>query len=153
MDLVWKIKTWNELSVEELYSSIHLRIKVFVVEQHCPYQDADGKDKKSLHLMGVDDNGAVLAYLRMVRPGVSYDEWSIGRVVTDPEIRQTGAGRQMMKMAMNHLKTNEGNPPIRISAQLYLRKFYAEFGFMEHGQPYPEDDIPHIEMLYTPAHE
>ena len=127
-----------------------MRIKVFVVEQQCPYQDADGKDQKSIHLLGSNSQGELIAYLRLVEPGVSYTEWSIGRVATDPSVRQSGLGKTMMKMAMEYLEANYDNPPIRISAQLYLRKFYADFGFLTQGDPYPEDDIPHIEMLYTP---
>jgi ElaA protein len=150
MDCIWRLSAWEELSTSELYQCIQLRIKVFVIEQKCPYQDADDKDQHSLHLMGFANDGRLVAYLRIVEPGISYDEWSIGRVVTDPEIRQSGLGKDLMKRALTFLKTEKNNPPVRISAQLYLRRFYASFGFVEIGEPYPEDDIPHIEMLYTP---
>lgn len=147
MKLQWHLKTWEELTNNELYELIALRIRVFIIEQTCPYQDADGKDKKSLHLFAMDENQICRACLRLVRPGVSYTEWSIGRVATDQEVRGNGTGRELMQRGMDHLQTL-GNPPIRISAQSYLQKFYESFGFVKIGEEYLEDDIPHIEMLF-----
>ena len=147
MNLHWHLKTWEELTSNELYEVLALRIRVFVIEQHCPYQDADGKDKKSLHLFATDENGICRACLRLVKPGVSYDEWSIGRVATDNEVRRSGVGKELMQRAMDYFKQH-GNPPIRISAQSYLQKFYESYGFVKVGEEYLEDDIPHIEMLF-----
>jgi ElaA protein len=147
MKLHWKLKDWAELSTDELYEILALRIRVFVIEQNCPYQDADGKDKKSLHLFAMNEHGVCVACLRLVKAGVSYDEWSIGRVVTDADIRKTGAGRKMMHMAMQFFEEKNINS-VRISAQCYLINFYKSFGFDPVGEEYDEDNIPHIQMIY-----
>lgn len=149
MNLHWYLKSWEELTSNELYEVLALRIRVFIIEQNCPYQDADGKDKKSLHLFALDQNQVCQACLRLVKPGVSYKEWSIGRVASDQEVRLSGVGKELMRRAMDYFKNN-GNPPIRISAQSYLKKFYEGFGYIKVSEEYLEDDIPHIEMLYKP---
>ena len=146
----WQLKKWEELSVEDLYRCLQLRIAVFIVEQNCPYHEADDKDRKSLHLFTTNQQNEVIAYLRLLLPGVSYDEWSIGRVATDISHRRSGLGKELMKYAMEYLSTQHKNPAIRISAQAYLEKFYSELGFKKVSEEYLEDNIPHIEMLYTP---
>jgi ElaA protein len=157
MRITWSCKSFNDLSNEELYDIFRLRQEVFVVEQNCPYQDADGKDLKSLHVQGhltpgpsPTGEGSLIAYARIVLPGVSYREVSIGRVVTSPKARRTGAGKMLMQKTMDYIKTEVGNVPIRIGAQLYLQKFYEGFGFVREGAEYLEDGIPHIIMLYMP---
>lgn len=149
MNIEWRLKAWDELSKEELYSILRLRAEVFVVEQNCPYQDIDNKDMQSIHLLGIDHNLQCVAYLRLVQPGVSYKEWSIGRVITSTDVRRTGVGRYMMLKAIDYLITSCGSSAIRISAQSYLEKFYSSLGFVTVSEPYLEDDIPHVEMLYT----
>lgn len=124
-----------------------LRQEVFVVEQNCPYLDADGKDKQSWHLLGYDENKKLAAYARIVFPGVSYKEVAIGRVITSQDHRRTGAGKELMREALKAIETLYGKVPVRISAQTYLVKFYSEFGFVSTGKEYLEDDIPHTEML------
>jgi ElaA protein len=146
MSIQWYCKDWEELTPNELYEVLALRIRVFVVEQNCPYIETDGKDKKSLHLFALDESGQCVACARLVRPGVSYDEWSIGRVATDESVRRHGVGIELMEKALAFFK-DQGNPLVRISAQCYLEKFYMKFGFEPIGEPYPEDNIPHIEML------
>jgi len=142
----WEIKTWEELSTTELYQLLALRAEVFVVEQNCPYQDIDGKDLHSLHVLAWDDDHQLIAYSRLVKPGISYAEWSIGRVVTSMKVRRKGVGKLLMQRALSLLdETARG--AIRISAQCYLETFYQGFGFVSLGEPYLEDDIPHIEML------
>lgn len=148
MNLCWSLRDWSELTVDELYELIALRIRVFVVEQNCPYQDADGKDKKSLHLFACNPEGECMACLRLVRAGVSYDEWSIGRVATDMRVRNSGTGRLMMQKAMNYFEENDITD-VRISAQCYLTEFYKSFGFVTVGDIYDEDNIPHIQMIYS----
>jgi ElaA protein len=150
MELRWYLKSWNELTPNEVYELLALRIHVFVVEQNCPYQDADGKDYKSHHLFALDEHGKCMACARLVMPGVSYAEWSIGRVVTHPSVRMTGVGRELMMRCMEALQQQFEAGPVRISAQCYLRKFYASFGFEEVSEEYLEDDIPHVEMLFSP---
>ena len=124
-----------------------LRQEVFVVEQNCPYLDADGKDKDSWHLLGYDEKGKLATYARIVFPGVSYKEVAIGRVVSSQEHRRTGAGKELMQEAIKAIENIYGKVPVRISAQTYLVKFYSEFGFVSTGKEYLEDDIPHTEML------
>jgi ElaA protein len=141
----WVFKPFNELSVHELYAIMHLRQEVFIVEQNCPYLDADGKDLKSYHLLGYLSNELV-AYSRIVPPGVSYDEVSIGRVVTSTQHRKMAYGRQLMVESIKQIESLYGPVPIRIGAQQYLRMFYESFGFVQSGEPYLEDGIPHIIM-------
>jgi ElaA protein len=148
MNLHWYLKDWKELTTEELYQMMALRIRVFIIEQNCPYQDADGKDLQSLHLFAMNEEDECMACLRLVRPGVSYDEWSIGRVVTDERVRNTGTGRLLMKKAMEFFSAAKIDQ-IRISAQSYLIRFYQSFGFTVVSEEYLEDDIPHVQMLYS----
>lgn len=147
MTIQWHHKSFDLLSTQELYALFALRIEVFVVEQNCPYQDADGKDLKSSHVFGVNDDGEVIACSRIVAPGVSYNEISIGRVATALSVRGTGAGRELMKRSIHAIEEKYGQVAIRISAQSYLKKFYESMGFMQVGEEYLEDNIPHIEML------
>jgi len=116
------------------------------VEQTCLYLDADGKDLRSFHLMGFDHNGLV-AYARIVEPGISYEEVSIGRILSSESVRGTGAGIELMYEAIRRIEAEYGKVPVRISAQTYLEDFYRKFGFRPEGKEYFEDDIPHKEML------
>ncbi len=149
-DLRWTSAEWPDVTRDQLYAFTKLRIAVFVVEQNCPYPEFDDKDQKSLHLWAQDQKGDVQAYLRIVQPGVSYDEISIGRVVTSQAYRGLGLGKELMHIAMTWINENYGNVPVRISAQCYLVKFYRDFDFISVGEEYLEDGIPHIEMLYNP---
>lgn len=148
--LHWIYKQFAELTVDELYAIMQLRQEVFIVEQKCPYLDADGKDKYCGHLMGYKANELV-AYSRIVRPGVSYDEVSIGRVVSSTRHRGIAYGKQLMEQSILQIEKIYGPAPIRIGAQQYLQKFYESFGFVRMGEPYMEDDIPHIIMLRKQA--
>jgi ElaA protein len=149
-NLTWHFSSWNEITRDQFYALAALRIDVFVIEQNCPYQDFDGKDRKSHHLWCTDVDGQVHAVLRIVQPGVSYAEVSIGRVATSQAARGSGLGRSLMRRGMQCVVDQYGDVPVRISAQSYLTKFYSSFGFISEGESYLEDDIPHIEMLYTP---
>lgn len=142
----WKIKAFNELNNYELYAILKLRAKVFVVEQNCVFQDMDDKDQKGMHLMGFQ-NDELAAYCRLLPAGVSYKEASIGRVVTDPEYRGKGVGKDLMQTAIDKLNDEYGKQPIRIGAQCYLDRFYSSFGFNTNSEVYIEDGIPHVEML------
>jgi ElaA protein len=148
MELNWKYSAFDELNVAELYAMMQLRNEVFVVEQNCVYQDADDKDLKSFHLAGWDGNKLV-AYCRILPPGVSYPDASIGRVVTSPAYRKTGSGRSLMLKAIVKTLSQFTCSKITISAQFYLTKFYESLGFTASGEIYLEDNIPHIEMQYT----
>ena len=142
----WIFKPFTELTLTELYAIMRLRQEVFIVEQNCPYLDADGKDLKSYHLMGYVNNELV-AYSRIVKPGVSYQEVSIGRVVSSTKHRGLAYGRQLMSESIAQIEKQYGPVPIRIGAQQYLQKFYESFGFVKEGEAYLEDGIPHIIML------
>ena len=124
---------------------IQLRENVFIVEQKCPYLDADGKDPKSHHAIIMNDS-ICWACARILPPGVSYDEWSIGRVVCHEQVRRLGYGRSVMNACMEWLR-NQGANAVRISAQSYLIEFYKTFGFEAVGDEYLEDEIPHTEMI------
>ena len=143
----WKIKRFEELTTTELYEILRVRAEVFVVEQTCVYQDLDLKDKKAYHLF-CENNGEIVAYLRILDKGVSYPEISIGRVLTRETNRRIGLAREMMQKAILFIKEDLNEMQIRISAQLYLKKFYESLGFSVTSDIYLEDDIEHIEMVY-----
>jgi ElaA protein len=145
--LNWVSKHFNDLTPHELYYIIQLRNEVFVLEQNCIYQDADGKDLKAYHLMGFNENGQLMAYTRMLPAGVSFDEPSIGRVVTHADVRRSGAGKELMKRSIITCYNLFGHQNIRIGAQLYLLSFYESIGFKQIGKVYLEDGIEHIEMI------
>ena len=142
----WKLKLFNELTVAELYAVLRLRGEVFIVEQNCPYLDPDGKDFDSHHLMGYVGE-ELAAYSRLVFPGISYDEVSIGRVITSPKYRGKEYGKLLMQQSIAEIERMYGHVPIRIGAQAYLKKFYEGFGFVDLNEPYLEDGIPHLIML------
>jgi len=129
--------------VRELYAITTLRERVFVVEQSCVYLDADGVDPQCRHLWAEDATRAIHAYCRLVPAGVKYAEASIGRVITAPEARGSGLGKELMQRALAAL----GTVPIKLGAQAHLEKFYGDLGFVRTSEPYDEDGIPHIEML------
>ncbi|MCW5908762.1 MAG: GNAT family N-acetyltransferase [Chitinophagales bacterium] len=144
--LLWQLKPFTQLSASELYNILRLRNEVFVLEQNCPYVDTDGKDIYSHHLSGFF-KGDLAAYARIVPPGVSYTEPSIGRVVTSAKHRRNGFGKELMQKVIEETEKLYGTVPIRIGAQAYLKKFYETFGFEDMNEPYMEDGIPHLIML------
>lgn len=143
----WFIQRIEELDVKTLYNIIALRVEVFIIEQNCFYQELDYKDFSATHIYSTDEHGQVIAYLRVLDAGVSYDEISIGRVVVSPKHRGLNLGRELMLKGINNVKTKFGDIPIRISAQAYLIDFYKSLGFKSLSEIYLEDDIPHVEML------
>ena len=144
----WKLSSFEELSNKELYELLKLRSEVFVVEQNCVYLDADGLDYNSLHFCGYQ-NKQLQAYVRILPPGVSFENASIGRVISRKTARGTGIGIELMKKAIQHCLTQFSVKEIDISAQVYLIKFYTGLGFKTLGETYLEDDIPHIKMRYV----
>lgn len=141
-----KTKTFKELNTEELYDLLQLRSEVFVVEQDCVYQDIDGKDQKALHVLGYRDRKLV-AYTRIFKPGDYFDEASIGRVVVKKNARQYKYGYDIMTASIQAIKDYYDESKIRISAQIYLKRFYNNLNFKEVGEEYLEDGIPHINMI------
>ncbi len=149
--LQWQWSSFSELTVYELYTILMLRQQVFIVEQQCPYMDADGKDLLSFHLLGwqtqPEQKQKLVAYLRVVPPQLAHPEMSMGRILVAPKVRNQGIGKKLMEEAIRKIAANFGVVPIRISAQQYLKKFYEGFGFRQVGEPFDEDGILHIEML------
>jgi len=153
-----RIKNFKELTNTELYELLQLRAEVFVVEQDCVYQDVDGKDQKAMHVLGYDGD-ELAAYTRVFKAGDYFDMASIGRVVVSPKHRRKDYGKEIMKASMEYTFDNQTNkktiafaltePIIKISAQVYLKKFYEDLGFKETGKRYLEDGIPHMEMVAT----
>jgi ElaA protein len=148
MNITWYHKHFNDLNTTELYQILQLRNEVFIVEQNCPFQDLDDKDFKCFHLIGFDtDSQKIMAYTRIVPAGVSYEEASIGRVVTSPQARGGGIGKELMQKSIELLEELYGDVSIKIGAQYYLKKFYESFGFQQVEEIYLEDGIEHILMI------
>lgn len=145
--ITWQTKHFNDLSVDEYWGILYLRTEIFVVEQDCPYQEVDEKDKVSYHLFGKNENNEVIATSRVLPQGISYKEVSIGRVALKKEARGKGIADEMMFKTFEFIKKQFGEVNIRISAQEYLINFYGKHGFKQVGEGYLEDNIPHIEML------
>jgi ElaA protein len=144
--ITWTVKKFDELSLKELYAFLQLRSEVFVVEQNCVFQDLDNKDQSCYHLMGWESN-ILIAYTRLVPPGIIYQMSSIGRVVTSPAARRAGIGKLLMEKSIEELEKLFGRVPIKIGAQVYLINFYNLFGFQQSSDIYDEDGIDHIEMI------
>ncbi|MBS1603254.1 MAG: GNAT family N-acetyltransferase [Bacteroidetes bacterium] len=144
--ITWTCKSFDELITKELYAILRLRSEVFVVEQNCVFLDMDNKDLHCHHLMGWEDD-QLLGYSRILRAGISYEESSIGRIVTSPVARGRGIGRDLLVQSIKTLYSLHGKRYIRIGAQYYLKSFYGSFGFVQKGDIYLEDGIEHIEML------
>lgn len=143
-----KLYTFNELTIYELYKIMQLRQEVFVVEQNCPYLDADGKDLQGHHLLIYDQTDQLVAYARLLPVGVSYaNHSSIGRVVNTSYLRGTGIGKLLMQEAISNIKQLYPDTPIKIGAQAYLKGFYESLGFTDLNQSYLEDGIPHLKMV------
>ena len=142
------IKTFSQLSLDELYYMLQLRSEVFVVEQDCVYQDVDGKDQKAIHIIG-KKGGKIIGYTRVFKPGDYFKEASIGRVVISEKERHLKYGNELMKASIKAIEEVYNTKEIKISAQKYLEKFYNNHGFKTIGDSYLEDGIPHIAMVKT----
>jgi len=150
LTLHWTWSRFAELGVNGVYDMLALRAQVFILEQG-PYLDPDGLDQQSWHLLGRDDAGQLRAYLRVVDPGLKYDEPSIGRVVLDKALRGTGLADQLVGQGVARALQAWPGQGNRISAQAHLQGFYGRHGFQSVGEPYSEDSIPHIQMWRPPA--
>ncbi|MGL4570582.1 MAG: GNAT family N-acetyltransferase [Clostridium sp.] len=143
----WIIKTFNELTSEELYKILQLRNEVFILEQECPYQDLDSKDQSSYHLF-LKDNDEIIAYLRIIEKGISYDQTSIGRVIVKKDYRGKNIARDMLLTSIGFIEDTLHECEIKIQAQAYLENFYSSLGFKKISDVYLEDNIPHLDMIY-----
>lgn len=145
-EFIWTYQSFNELSSIEVFEILKIRCEVFVVEQQCAYLDPDEKDFHAIHLT-CRNKGEIAAYARIIPPGISYFEPSIGRVLTSGKYRRTGLGKILMEKAIAHCTQAFPMHSIRISAQLYLLDFYNQLGFQVVDEPYLEDNIPHCAMI------
>ncbi|MCG9965399.1 MAG: GNAT family N-acetyltransferase [Shewanella sp.] len=148
----WQNLSFNQLNANTLYDILKLRVDVFVVEQACAYPELDDKDRhpETLHLMGLSPQGELLAYARVLPPGLSYPEASIGRVVISPAGRGQGLATPLMQNAIDAALSTWPAAGIQIGAQDYLKSFYQKLGFSACSEMYLEDGIPHIDMRYQP---
>lgn len=145
----WKIQTYGELTKEELYKIIQLRVNVFIVEQQTCYEDLDDHDQNSIHLSYAKD-GKIFAYTRLLPPGEKFEMASLGRVITSQETRGTGLGKEMIQLALDTIEKEWPGSEVFIQAQEYLKGFYGSFGFEPVSEPYIYDSLPHRDMLYKP---
>lgn len=148
--LEWQWCPFGELRPEELYAALQLREAVFVVEQNCPYADADGRDPDAWHLLGWAGTGPkrrLVAYARVFEPGMRYAEASIGRVVTAQDVRRSGYGKALMAEALRRVESLAPRQSVKLAAQRYLETFYSGFGFRTVSLPYEEDGIIHVDMI------
>jgi len=145
----WELKVFDRLDTDELYDLLKLRVDVFVVEQNCAYPELDEKDRHpdTLHLTGRNEKGKLVAYLRILPPGLSYNKPSIGRVVVSKESRGQGFCHTLIKKAVEQAGRNWPDQGIKIGAQVYLEAFYQSYGFEKVSEPYLEDGIPHLDMV------
>ena len=145
--LRWTWQPFNELAPATLYAILELRSRIFVVEQNCVFLDMDGVDSACEHLCGFDENNRLLAYLRLVPPGVKCVEPSLGRLVVAQDARRHGLARRAIELGLERLRERYPGQTIRIGGQRYMEAFYASMGFVATGEPYLEDGIPHVEMI------
>lgn len=136
---------FKELSAQQLFNIYKLRSEVFIVEQHCAYQDVDDFDLTAHHIL-LSNNNELIAYARILPPNTNYPQPSIGRVCVSKNHRSHNYGKQLMNFCIEETKRLYPQEKIVISAQSYLLKFYTELGFTAIGEGYLEDDIPHIKM-------
>jgi ElaA protein len=147
--LSWQFARMQDLPIADWYAASAARIDVFVMEQNCPFQDLDGVDFQSWHLLGWDNSNGerkLAAYCRLVDPGIKFPQPSIGRVITTRDYRLSGYGKVLMREACTRHEALYPGQPNRIGAQARLERFYRGFGFVTDSAPYIEDGIPHIEM-------
>ena len=145
----WIVKKYNELTLDEFHDILQLRINVFVVEQNCPYEELDSKDKKALHVFAFaeDEPDTIIGYTRIFKPGDYYKEAAFGRVVVHPDYRKQKLGHKLIEKTIEAIETYFKTSTIKIGAQTYLKNFYESFGFKQVGEEYIEDGIPHIFMI------
>ncbi|WP_318511045.1 GNAT family N-acetyltransferase [Photobacterium leiognathi] len=148
--LTWQCLSFAQLTPHQLYDALKLRSDIFVVEQTCVYPDLDDNDREDdvYHLLGYQD-GKLIAYLRLLRPGLTYDNVSIGRVVTAREARGNGIGHELIKQGLANAARLWPNATIEIGAQEHLIHFYRQHGFEQTSDMYLEDGIPHVDMILT----
>lgn len=140
-------RSFDDFTPQHLYDVLKLRQDIFIIEQECIYDDIDGLDDRSQHLILIDED-KIVGYLRIVPPGIKYDEYSLGRILVDQRNRNRGLGKKVVEKGIEIVKS-EGARAIRIEAQAHLENFYKDLGFRSVSEIYSVDDIPHLQMLLT----
>lgn len=138
-----KVKSFDELTVRELYEIYRLRCRVFVVEQNCVYQDVDDTDPVSEHVW-YEKNGSIIAYLRIFRDAEDPAVVRIGRVISVE--RRNGNATRLLKAVIQLIQGMEGVDRIYLEAQCYARSLYEKTGFSQVTEEFLEDGIPHVGM-------
>lgn len=146
-DIIWTIMHFDDLSLHQLFDLLELRTRIFVLEQNCPYQEVDEKDKVAYHAFAYNKLGKMIAIARILPPGISYDDVSFGRVGIDLGSRGKGLAHLLTKNLIAFISSRYPSESIRISAQCYLTEFYEKHNFIKVSDEYDEDGIPHLEML------
>ncbi len=151
-DVQWSVVAFSDFSPEQLYDVLKLRIDVFVVEQQCAYPELDEYDRypDTRHLLGHDNSRQLMAYARLLPPGLRYPEVNLGRLVVRADARNRGLGHVLLGKTLQEISGCWPKVPVKVSAQDYLQKFYEQYGFARISDVYLEDGIPHIEMMKEP---
>lgn len=161
--LEWRVKTFSELSVHELYEFLRLRVDIFIVEQQAPYSDLDGKDThpETRHVMGFDGDNLV-AYSRLMPQGLGYPaevlefvnandrDVSIGRVIIAKSHRGQGIGHDLMVLSFTTIREVYPEDSIFISSQEHLRDYYGAYGFNVFTDRYYEDGCTMLGLRFVP---
>jgi len=147
MPVHFEIKPFHALTLDEFHDCVSLRMEVFAVEQHAPYNDLDGYDKKAYHLIGKNEQGKIISTARILVPGAKYPEASFGRVVLEKEYRGKGLGHEMVSQMNQFISRSFSDVPTKISAMLYLKEFYESHGFNQTSETYLDCGIEHIDMV------
>jgi ElaA protein len=142
----YQFKTFESLSIQELYAIMQVRNDVFVYEQHCYYQDLDDKDQACIHVLGRNEQQKLVAYCRILPPGLTYPTHSIGRVLVISAYRKQQLGRALMQKTLDYILSTYGKVPLTIEAQLYLQAFYESLGFVRTSDVFDDAGIDHVEM-------
>lgn len=151
MPLAWSWRRFEDLGVDGVYDMLALRARVFILEQG-PYLDPDGADRRAWHLLGREPaSGGLHAYLRVLDPGVKFDDVAIGRVVVDAAWRGLGVGHALMEEGLAQCARCWPGRPISISAQAHLQRFYNRHGFHTVSDEYLDDGITHVDMRRSAA--
>lgn len=140
------VKPFRELTPEELYAIVKLRIDVFVVEQNCAYAELDDRDQEAVHVW-IEDEGEIAAYLRVLSPGVESEYAALGRVISSRKKRASGYGARIMEEGIRVAQEMYGKVPLYLEAQVYAEGFYAKHGFRRISDAFLMDGIMHYKML------
>ena len=139
------IKTFDQLTITELYDLLHIRAAVFIVEQNCVYQDIDYNDQTAIHLWLTDSNGKIVAISRVCPGGTKLDNLSFGRVISTE--RGKGYGALIFQKALDVAKQHfPDHHLIQIEAQLTKQHFYERFGFQPTSAPFMMEGLLHLDM-------